>query len=288
MITAGQRFRASLSKSTPMQIVGTVNAYCAILAKAAKMDAIYLSGGALAAVSYGLPDLGVINLEDMLTDVRRITDVVDTPLIVDIDTGFGDHLSIERTIKSMIKFGAAGIHIEDQVSQKRCGHRPNKNLVSIEEMSNRLRSAHNTRQQIDKSFYLIARTDAIASEGLNSAIERAIAYQAIGVDAIFVEACSSLEDYHAFVDVLDIPVMANITEFGQTPLYTCEQLKSVGISMVLYPFTATRMMNKAALTAYQCLKEKGTQQSLIMRRHTRLCQVTGVDVCFRSPFHALG
>lgn len=269
MTSAGQRFRQALKNNKPLQIVGTVNAYCAIMAKAAGHEAIYISGGALAAISCGIPDLGITNLEDVLTDVRRITDVVDTPLIVDIDTGFGGAFGIQRTIKSLIKFGAAGVHLEDQVAQKRCGHRPNKQLVSTEEMSDRIIAAHEARQQTDPDFYLIARTDAFASEGLEAAVERAKAYQAAGADAIFAEAVLTLEDYKAFSNAIDIPILANITEFGATPFFTTDELAGAGVAMVLYPFAATRMMNQAAMTTYETLKKEGTQSSLIDQMQTR-------------------
>ncbi|SRR3989338_1383560 len=269
MLSSGKRFRATLQKSKPLQIVGTVNAYCAKLATQAGFEAIYLSGGALAAVSYGLPDLGITNLNDVLTDVDRITSSVDTPLIVDIDTGWGNDFTIARAIQALIKHGAAGVHIEDQVNEKRCGHRPNKRLVSEEEMLGRIRAADQARKENDPDFYLIARTDAVAVEGLKSAIARAVQYQTAGADALFAESCTTLEEFHAFVKALDIPVLANITEFGKTPLFTVEELASRGISMILYPFTAVRVMNKAAQEAYKTLKSHGSQKSLIPQMETR-------------------
>lgn len=268
-VTAGQKFRDALERNKPLQIVGTVNAYCAMMAKATGFEAIYISGGALSAISYGIPDLGMTNLEDVLIDTRRITNIVDIPLIVDIDTGWGDAFGIARTIRSMIKAGAAGVHMEDQVAQKRCGHRPNKQLVSTEEMCDRIVAANHAREEHAPTFYLIARTDAMASEGLEKSIERAQAYQEAGADAIFAEACYELDDYRAFAKSLDIPIMANITEFGATPLYTVDELKSADVSMVIYPFAATRMMNKGALKAYEALKEKGTQKDLIDEMQTR-------------------
>ncbi|MBK2295681.1 methylisocitrate lyase [Francisella philomiragia] len=267
--SSGKKFRTVLERNTPLQIVGTVNAYSAILAKSVGFEAIYVSGGALSAVSYGMPDLGIIDLNDVLIDVNRITNAVDIPVIVDIDTGFGDAFGISRTIKSMIKVGAAGIHIEDQVSQKRCGHRPNKQLVSSEEMCDRLVIADNQRLKLDPDFYLIARTDAIASEGIEKAVERALAYQNCGVDAIFVEACQSLADYKLFTEALDIPILANITEFGSTPLFTVTELSSVNVGIILYPFTATRMMNQSALEAYKVVKNQGTQKEIIQKMQTR-------------------
>ena len=267
VLTAGERFRQALSVNKPLQIFGTPNAYTAIMAERLGAQAIYISGGALAVESYGLPDLGIVSLEDFLRDVDRVTDAVKTPLIVDIDTGFGGAFNIERTIQKMIKIGAAGVHIEDQVAQKRCGHRPNKELVSIEEMSDRVRVAVNAKT--DASFFVIARTDAYANEGLQAAITRAKAYVAAGADGIFAEALGTSEDYRVFCQEIKVPVLANITEFGKTPLFTVEELRSVGVSMVLYPFAATRMMNAGAEKAYKTLLQQGTQKSLIAEMQTR-------------------
>lgn len=267
VLSPGKRFREALAAEHPLQIMGTPNAYCAIMAKQIGIKAIYLSGSGVATISYGLPDLGITSLEDVLVDVRRITDTVDTPLLVDIDTGWGSVLNIQRTIQQMIKYGAAAVHIEDQVSSKRCGHRSNKELVSKEEMVDRITAAVSAKT--DPDFFIIARTDAIASEGVSGAIERAEAYQEAGADAIFAEAVTELADYQVFVQALDIPVLANITEFGQTPLFTAEELSEVGIKMMLYPLTAARMMNQAALTAYQTVKAQGTQAALIDQMQTR-------------------
>ena len=266
--TAGQRFRAALAAEKPLQIIGAINANHALLAKRAGFNAIYLSGGGVAAGSLGLPDLGINTLDDVLTDVRRITDVCDTPLIVDIDTGFGPSaFNIARTIKSLIKFGAAGCHIEDQVGAKRCGHRPGKEIVSTEEMADRVKAAADART--DSSFYLIARTDAIAAQGVDAAIERSLACVAAGADAIFAEAAYDLATFDKFVKAVKVPVLANITEFGQTPLFTLEELRSVNVGMVLYPLSAFRAMNKAAETVYQAVRRDGTQKNVVDLMQTR-------------------
>ncbi|MDO8692822.1 MAG: methylisocitrate lyase [Sheuella sp.] len=266
--TAGQRFRAALAAEKPLQIIGAINANHALLAKRAGFNAIYLSGGGVAAGSLGLPDLGINTLDDVLTDVRRITDVCDTPLIVDIDTGFGPSaFNIARTIKSLIKFGAAGCHIEDQVGAKRCGHRPGKEIVSTEEMADRVKAAADART--DSSFYLIARTDAIAAQGVDAAIERSLACVAAGADAIFAEAAYDLATFDKFVKAVKVPVLANITEFGQTPLFTIEELRSVNVGMVLYPLSAFRAMNKAAETVYQAVRRDGTQKNVVDLMQTR-------------------
>lgn len=266
--TAGQRFRAALAAEKPLQIIGAINANHALLAKRAGFNAIYLSGGGVAAGSLGLPDLGINTLDDVLTDVRRITDVCDTPLIVDIDTGFGPSaFNIARTIKSLIKFGAAGCHIEDQVGAKRCGHRPGKEIVSTEEMADRVKAAADART--DPSFYLIARTDAIAAQGVDAAIERSLACVEAGADAIFAEAAYDLATFDKFVKAVKVPVLANITEFGQTPLFTLEELRSVNVGMVLYPLSAFRAMNKAAETVYQAVRRDGTQKSVVDLMQTR-------------------
>jgi methylisocitrate lyase len=266
--TAGQRFRAALAAEKPLQIIGAINANHALLAKRAGFNAIYLSGGGVAAGSLGLPDLGINTLDDVLTDVRRITDVCDTPLIVDIDTGFGPSaFNIARTIKSLIKFGAAGCHIEDQVGAKRCGHRPGKEIVSTEEMSDRVKAAADART--DDSFYLIARTDAIAAHGVDAAIERSLKCVEAGADAIFAEAAYDLATFDKFVKAVKVPVLANITEFGQTPLFTIEELRSVNVGMVLYPLSAFRAMNKAAEAVYTAVRREGSQKSVVDTMQTR-------------------
>ncbi|WP_104753376.1 methylisocitrate lyase [Helicobacter salomonis] len=267
-MSAGKRFREALATHTPLQIVGTINAYQALQATQVGHKALYLSGAGVANASYGLPDLGITGLEEVCIDVRRICAICDTPLIVDADTGFGHAFNIARTITQLIKSGAAGAHIEDQVSAKRCGHRPNKACVDTQEMCDRLQAAHHARQ-LDPYFYLIARTDARAKEGLESAIARAQSYVQAGADAIFAEALESLEEYRAFVEALHVPILANLTEFGRTPLFSLEKLKSAGVQMALYPLSAFRAMNKAALEVYQDLKDKGTQRDLIARMQTR-------------------
>ena len=265
---AGQLLREAISVELPLQIVGTINANHALLAQRAGYRAIYLSGGGVAAGSLGLPDLGITTLEDVLVDVRRIVNVCSLPLLVDIDTGFGPSaFNIARTITSLISAGAAGAHIEDQVGAKRCGHRPNKELVSKEEMVDRIRAAVDARG--DDPFVIIARTDAIAGEGMESAIDRALAYVAAGADAIFPEAIRNLEDYKRFTAAVKVPVLANITEFGLTPLFTLEELKSADVSMALYPLSAFRAMNKAAENVYDVIRKEGTQKSVIDTMQTR-------------------
>jgi methylisocitrate lyase len=266
--SAGSKFREALRAESPLQIIGTINANHALLAKRAGYKAIYLSGGGVAAGSLGVPDLGISTLEDVLIDVRRITSVCDLPLLVDIDTGFGPSaFNIERTIKSLIGAGAAGAHIEDQVGAKRCGHRPNKEVVSKEEMVDRIRAARIARG--DNEFYLIARTDAVAVEGIESAIERALAYVSAGADAIFAEAITTLDDYRRFTSAVKAPVLANITEFGLTPLFTIEELRSANIAMALYPLSAFRAMNKAAEKVFETIRKDGTQISLVGEMQTR-------------------
>jgi len=268
MASAGQNFRSALAAEQPLQIVGTINANHALLAKRAGYRAIYLSGGGVAAGSLGMPDLGINNLDDVLTDIRRITDVCDLPLIVDIDTGFGPSaFNIARTVKSLIKFGAAGCHIEDQVGAKRCGHRPGKELVSTEEMVDRVKAAADAKT--DPSFYLIARTDAIASFGIDAAIERSVKCVEAGADAIFAEAAYDLPTYQKFVDAVKVPVLANITEFGKTPLFSVPELKSAGVAMVLYPLSAFRAMNKAAENVYEAIRRDGHQKNVIDTMQTR-------------------
>ena len=267
--TPGQRFRAAIAAEQPLQIIGAINANHALLAKRAGFKAIYLSGGGVAAGSLGLPDLGINTLDDVLTDVRRITDVCDLPLLVDIDTGFGPSaFNIERTIKSLIKAGAAAAHIEDQVGAKRCGHRPGKEIVSCEEMVDRVRAAADAKT--DPDFFLIARTDAIQAEGVDAAIERCQAYVEAGADGIFAEAAYDLPTYKRFVDALKVPVLANITEFGATPLFTRDELASVGVAMQLYPLSAFRAANKAAEAVYTSIRQNGHQKDVIDLMQTRM------------------
>ncbi|HUH39963.1 MAG TPA: methylisocitrate lyase [Castellaniella sp.] len=264
----GALFRQALQAETPLQIIGTINANHALLAQRAGYRAIYLSGGGVAAGSLGVPDLGINTLDDVLTDIRRITDVCDSPLLVDIDTGFGPSaLNIARTIKSLIKFGAAGCHIEDQVGAKRCGHRPGKEIVSTDEMADRVKAAVDART--DSDFYIIARTDAIAVDGVDAALDRAQACVEAGADAIFAEASYDLETYARFSKALKVPVLANITEFGQTPLFSVQELAGAGVGMVLYPLSAFRAMNKAAEAVYTAIRRDGHQRNVIDMMHTR-------------------
>ncbi|QRF61849.1 methylisocitrate lyase [Variovorax paradoxus] len=264
----GARFRAALREESPLQIVGTINANHALLARRAGYRAIYLSGGGVAAGSLGLPDLGMSGLEDVLVDVRRITDVCDTPLLVDIDTGFGPSaFNIARTVRSLVKAGAAACHIEDQVGAKRCGHRPGKEIVGVREMADRVKAAVDART--DDAFFVIARTDAIAMEGVEAAIERARACVEAGADAVFAEAALDLPTYRRFVDATGVPVLANITEFGQTPLFSVEELRSVGVAMVLYPLSAFRAMNKAAEAVYGAIRRDGHQRAVLDAMQTR-------------------
>ncbi|MBD9502775.1 methylisocitrate lyase [Pseudomonas sp. BGr12] len=266
--TAGQRFREALAEEKPLQVIGAINANHALLAKRAGFKAIYLSGGGVAAGSLGLPDLGINTLDDVLTDVRRITDVCDLPLLVDIDTGFGPSaFNIERTVKNLIKAGAAAAHIEDQVGAKRCGHRPGKEIVSVEEMADRVKAAADAKT--DPNFFLIARTDAIQAEGVDAAIERCLRYVEAGADAIFAEAAYDLPTYKRFVDALNVPILANITEFGATPLFTRDELASVGVAIQLYPLSAFRAANKAAEAVYTAIRQEGHQQNVIELMQTR-------------------
>ncbi len=266
--SAGRRFRDALAAEQPLQVIGAINANHALLAKRAGYNAIYLSGGGVAAGSLGLPDLGINTLDDVLTDVRRITDVCDVPLMVDIDTGFGPSaFNIERTIKSLIKFGAGACHIEDQVGAKRCGHRPGKEIVSTEEMVDRVKAAADAKT--DPDFFLIARTDAIASHGVDAAIERAIRCVEAGADGIFAEAAYDLDTYRKFVDAVTAPVLANITEFGKTPLFTRDELHSAGVAMILYPLSAFRAMNKAAENVYTAIRRDGHQKAVLDTMQTR-------------------
>lgn len=263
----GAKLREALVHEKPLQVIGTINAYSALMAERTGYKAIYLSGGGVAAGSLGLPDLGISTLDDVLTDLRRITDVCDLPLLVDIDTGFGAAFNIARTIKSLIKSGAAGCHIEDQVAAKRCGHRPGKVIVPKDEMVDRIKAAVDART--DEQFVIMARTDALSVEGLESVIDRALACVAAGADMIFPEAVTDLSMYKKIVEAVKVPVLANITEFGSTPLFTLKELDSVGVSLVLYPLSAFRAMNKAALAVYQAVRRHGSQKQVIDLMQTR-------------------
>ena len=266
--SAGARFRAALAAERPLQIPGTINANHALLAQRAGFSAIYLSGGGVAAGSLGLPDLGISTLDDVLTDVRRITDVCELPLLVDVDTGFGaSAFNVARTTRSLIKFGAAAMHIEDQVGAKRCGHRPNKEIVGQQEMVDRIKAAVDARH--DPDFFIMARTDALAVEGLERAVERAIACVEAGADGIFPEAMTDLSMYRTFADAVKVPILANITEFGQTPLFTVDELGKSDVAMVLYPLSAFRAMNKAAQHVYETLRRDGTQKGVLESMQTR-------------------
>ncbi|PAF45985.1 methylisocitrate lyase [Helicobacter sp. 11S02629-2] len=264
-----QALLESKKRSEPLTILGTINAYSALQATKASAKALYLSGAGVANASLGLPDLGISNLEDICIDIRRITYITKLPLLVDIDTGFGGAFNIERTIKEVARAGASAVHIEDQVAQKRCGHRPNKELVDTKEMQDRLKACINAKASLDKDFSIMARTDAFANEGLHKALERALAYEEVGADMIFAEALSTLEDYKLFCTELKVPVLANITEFGKTPYFTKEELKSVGVDMILYPLSAFRAMNKAALNVYKDILEHGSQKQSLDSMQTR-------------------
>lgn len=267
--TPGAALRLAMLAETPLQIPGAINANHALLAKQAGFRAIYLSGGGVAAGSLGLPDLGISTLDDVATDVRRITDVCDLPLLVDVDTGFGPSaFNVARTTRTMIKSGAAGMHIEDQVGAKRCGHRPKKEIVSRHEMVDRIKASVDART--DDSFVIMARTDALAVEGIEAALERAIACVEAGADMIFPEAVTELETYARFVQTVKVPVLANITEFGLTPLFTVTELATAGVALALYPLTAFRAANKAAATAYGTLRRDGTQQGIVGAMQTRV------------------
>ena len=264
----GLAFRAALTKENPLQIVGTINANHALLAQRAGYQAIYLSGGGVAAGSLGLPDLGISTLDDVLTDIRRITDVCPLPLLVDADIGFGSSaFNVARTVKSISKAGAAALHIEDQIGAKRCGHRPNKAIVSKEEMVDRIRAAVDART--DPNFVIMARTDALAVEGLEAAIDRAQAYVEAGADMLFPEAITELAMYRQFADAVQVPILANITEFGATPLFTTDELRSANVAMALYPLSAFRAMNRAAEKVYNVLRQEGTQKNVIDIMQTR-------------------
>jgi len=267
-VSAGARLRAALSAERPLQVVGTICAYHALLARHAGFRALYLSGGGVAAGSLGLPDLGISTLEDVLVDVRRITDVCELPLLVDADTGFGPSaFNVARTTRALAKAGAAGMHLEDQAGAKRCGHRPGKALVSPSEMCDRLKAAVDARPDAD--FVVMARTDALAGEGLEAALARARAYVEAGADMIFAEAVTDLEQYRRFVEATGVPVLANLTEFGHTPLFTLEELRTAGVAIALYPLSAFRAMNKAALRVYETLRREGTQRHLLATMQTR-------------------
>jgi methylisocitrate lyase len=267
-MSAGAKFRAAMKAEKPLQCVGTINAYHARLAERVGYKSIYLSGGGVAAGSLGLPDLGISNLDDVLTDIRRITDVCDLPLLVDVDTGFGaSAFNIARTVKSLIKSGAAAMHIEDQVGAKRCGHRPGKELVTKEEMVDRIKAAVDAKT--DAEFVVMARTDALAGEGLDRAIERSLACVEAGADAIFPEAMTEISMYRKFADAVKVPVLANITEFGATPLFTVEELRSAEVAIALYPLSAFRAMNAAALKIYNAIRKEGTQKGVVDLMQTR-------------------
>ena len=268
MTTPGTAFRTALSSESPLQVIGTINANHALLAQRAGYRAIYLSGGGVAAGSLGMPDLGLNTLDDVLIDIRRITDVCNLPLMVDIDTGFGPSaFNIARTVKSLIKFGAAACHIEDQVGAKRCGHRPGKEIVTLQEMADRVKAAADAKT--DPNFFLIARTDAIAVQGIDAAIERALACVAAGADGIFAEAANDLATYRRFVDAVKVPVLANITEFGKTPLFSLDELRSSGVAIALYPLSAFRAMNRAAEAVYTAIRRDGHQRNVLDTMQTR-------------------
>jgi methylisocitrate lyase len=267
-MSAGKRFREALAQEKPLQIVGTINANHALMAKRAGFRSIYLSGGGVAAGSLGMPDLGISGLEDVLIDIRRITDVCDLPLLVDVDTGFGaSAFNVARTTRSLIKAGAGAMHMEDQVGAKRCGHRPGKELVSAEEMADRIKSAVDART--DPGFVVMARTDALASEGLEKSIQRSIRYVEAGADMIFPEAVMDLPTYRKFADAVKVPILANITEFGKSPMFTVDELRAAGCAIVLYPLSAFRAMNQAAMKVYQEVRGKGTQKDLLGQMQTR-------------------
>jgi len=267
LITPGARFRAAVREERPLQVVGAINAYAARLAERKGFKAIYVSGGGVAAGSLGVPDLGITTMDDVLTDVRRITDITDLPVLVDIDTGWGSAFNIARTIKSMIKFGAGAVHIEDQVLAKRCGHRPGKAIVSKDEMVDRIKAAVDARS--DPDFVIMARTDALAVEGLEAAIERAVACVEAGADMIFPEAITELAMYKKFAQAVKVPILANITEYGSTPLFTVEELRSADVSLVLYPLSAFRAMSKAALSVYDAIRKEETQKNVLHLMQTR-------------------
>lgn len=263
----GQRLQQALQQESPLQVVGAINAYAAMLARDCGFKALYLSGAGVANASFGLPDLGITTLNDVLEDIRRITGATDLPLLVDADTGWGGAFSIARTVKAFIRAEAAGMHIEDQVQQKRCGHRPNKAIVSTAEMTDRIKAAVDAKS--DPDFMIMARTDALAVEGFDAVLDRVGQFQEAGADAIFAEAMTDIDHYRRVVDQVDIPVLANLTEFGATPLYTLDELKTVGVSMALYPLSAFRAMNQAALEVFQSIRAHGTQKDVVSKMQTR-------------------
>lgn len=265
--SAGAKFRQAIKDESPLQVVGTINAYTAMMAEKVGHKALYLSGAGVANASFGLPDLGMTSLNDVCEDIRRITGATDLPLLVDADTGWGGAFNIARTVQEMTRAGAAGFHIEDQVAQKRCGHRPNKEIVSQSEMVDRVKAAVDART--DEEFFIMARTDALQQDGLEAAIERAQACVEVGADAIFAEAVHTLEQYQAFTNALDVPVLANITEFGATPLFNKQELAAVGVDLVLYPLSAFRAMNKAALNVYSSILSQGDQKEVVDTMQTR-------------------
>jgi methylisocitrate lyase len=267
MISAGKKFRQAITENKPLMVVGTINAYAAMLAKSAGHKAIYLSGAGVANASYGIPDLGITSLEDVLIDARRICNACDLPLLVDIDTGWGGAFNIARTIKELEGAGVAAVHIEDQVSQKRCGHRPNKELVTTSEMVDRLKAAVDGRTNAD--FFIMARTDAYANEGIEGAVERSSRYLEAGADGIFLEAVHSLDEYKVLREKISAPILANITEFGKTPLLTAEELASAGVDIMLFPLSAFRAMSKSAEEVYNVIAQQGTQQDLLGKMQTR-------------------
>ena len=275
ILSQGKKFREAVQTEQPLQVIGAINAYHARLAEQTGYKAIYLSGGGVAAGSLGIPDLGISSLDDVLTDVRRITDVCSLPLLVDVDTGFGGAFNIARTIKSLIKFGAGAMHIEDQVQSKRCGHRPNKEIVSQTEFTDRIKAAADART--DPDFVIMARTDALAVEGLDAAIDRACACVEAGADMIFPEAMTELDMYQKFSDAVKVPVLANITEFGHTPLFSVDELRSVNVGLVLYPLSAFRAMNQAALNVYETVRKEGTQKSVLDTMQTRAALYDHLD-----------
>ena len=275
ILSQGKKFREAVQTEQPLQVIGAINAYHARLAEQTGYKAIYLSGGGVAAGSLGIPDLGISSLDDVLTDVRRITDVCSLPLLVDVDTGFGGAFNIARTIKSLIKFGAGAMHIEDQVQSKRCGHRPNKEIVSKTECTDRIKAAADART--DPDFVIMARTDALAVEGLDAAIDRACACVEAGADMIFPEAMTELDMYQKFSDAVKVPVLANITEFGHTPLFSVDELRSVNVGLVLYPLSAFRAMNQAALNVYETVRKEGTQKSVLDTMQTRAALYDHLD-----------
>ena len=267
MTTPGARFREALAAEQPLQIVGAINAYAALMAERVGYRALYLSGGGVANASYGLPDLGMTSLDDVLADVRRLTAATALPLLVDVDTGWGSALNIARTIREMGRAGAAAVHIEDQVSPKRCGHRPHKAIVATGEMCDRIKAAVDAKP--DAGFVVMARTDALAVDGLDAAVERAAAFEAAGADAIFAEAMTDVAMYRRFVDAVEVPVLANLTEFGKTPLATLDELRTVGVRMALYPLSAFRAMNQAALNVYRTIRRDGSQRDVVGAMQTR-------------------